>query len=355
MRILCITESLGSGGAERQLCGLAAELKRLGHDVKVITYVVDQFYEHFLEDAGVAYELHTELQPKWIRSWRIAKLVKKERAEVVISFLTGVNRAVCLARPLFNAKLIVSERNTNQSITMNDKITFFLYRWSDKVVCNSFSQKNFITMHFPHLSQKTITITNFVDTKKFQPAKIKNINELPQIVTAARYGAQKNCENYLKAVNICKEKGVKAHFHWYGNKTFNSEYYRRIEELYHKLGLDDILTLHEQNSNIVDVYQQADGFCLPSYYEGFPNVLCEAMSCGLPIACSNVCDNPYIVKETMSALLFDPNDPEEIANQLIRLVEMTEMERNEVGTNNRNRIISLCSIDNFVSEYSKLL
>lgn len=355
MKILCITANLGSGGAERQLCGLAIELKKKGYDVKVVTYVENQFYQPLLETAGVAYELHTEFTSKWTRSWLMTKLIRKEKADVVISYLTEVNRAVCIAKPLFNVKLIVSERNTNQSVSLNDKLTFFLYRWADKIVCNSFSQKNFVTTHFPRLTQKTLTITNFVDTEKFRPAEVKTPNAVPQIVTVARYGSQKNCENYLKAIKICKDRGVRAQFHWYGNKTFNADYYKRIEELYHELGLENILTLHAQNNNIVNIYQQADGFCLPSYYEGFPNVLCEAMSCGLPVACSDVCDNPYIVKETACALLFNPNNPEEIANQLIKLVEMTTNERKTLGEDNRNRIIRLCSTEQFVSEYEKII
>ena len=78
MKILCITESLGSGGAERQLCGLAIELKKKGYDVMVVTYVENQFYQPLLDEAGVVYELHAELCPKWTRVWRLAKLVRKE-------------------------------------------------------------------------------------------------------------------------------------------------------------------------------------------------------------------------------------------------------------------------------------
>lgn len=355
MKILCITENLGSGGAERQLCGLAIELKNKGYDVKVVTYLENQFYQPMLENSGIAYEFLPELWPKWTRIWRMAKLVKREKADVVISYLTAVNRSMCIAKPLFNAKLIISERNTNQSVSIKDQITYFLYRWADKIVCNSYSQKNFVKTNFPKLKHKTHTITNFVDTEKFKPGQKRVLNEIPQIVTVARYGEQKNCENYLKAIQICKERGISAQFHWYGNKTFDVEYYKKIEELQQDFGLVDILTLHTPHNNIVDIYQQADAFCLPSYYEGFPNVLCEAMSCGLPVACSNVCDNPYIVKDTKCALLFDPNDPEEIANQLMRLASMNMEERSMIGKDNRNRILGLCSMEHFISEYENII
>ena len=263
MKILCITENIGSGGAERQLCGLAIEFKKKGYDVKVVTYLKNQFYQPLLDEADVAYELHSELWPKWARVWRMAKIVRKEKADVVISFLTGVNRIMCLAKPFFKSRLIVSERNTNQSVTTSDKITYFLYRLTDTIVCNSYSQKNFLTTYFPFLKDKMLTITNFVDTERFKPSKENIENEIPQIVTVARYGEQKNCKNYLRAIGICKKRGIKAQFHWYGNKTYNREYYDQIEELHKELDLSDILTLHTQHNSIVNIYQRADGFCLP--------------------------------------------------------------------------------------------
>jgi hypothetical protein len=81
MKILCITENLGSGGAERQLCGLAIELKKKGYDVKVVTYLENQFYQPLLESSGVNYDFLPNLWSKWTRVWRMAKLVKREVIE----------------------------------------------------------------------------------------------------------------------------------------------------------------------------------------------------------------------------------------------------------------------------------
>ena len=63
-RILLITEGLGSGGAERQICGLAAMLTKAGYPCRLITYVVNQFYEPYLRQNGVDYEFEPELWNK---------------------------------------------------------------------------------------------------------------------------------------------------------------------------------------------------------------------------------------------------------------------------------------------------
>ena len=54
-KILLITENLGSGGAERQICGLASLLTKAGYPCRLITYVENQFYEPYLRQNGVDY------------------------------------------------------------------------------------------------------------------------------------------------------------------------------------------------------------------------------------------------------------------------------------------------------------
>lgn len=56
-KILLITENIGSGGAERQLCGLASMLTKAGFTCRLITYIENQFYEPYLRKNGVDYEL----------------------------------------------------------------------------------------------------------------------------------------------------------------------------------------------------------------------------------------------------------------------------------------------------------
>ena len=54
---------------------------------------------------------------------------------------------------------------------------------------------------------------------------------------------------------------------------------------------------------------------MSSFYEGTPNVICEAMSSGCPIS-SDVCDNARNVKENENGFLFNPRSPEDMAKKL---------------------------------------
>lgn len=153
-KILLLTENLGSGGAERQLCGLASMLTKAGFTCRLITYVENQFYEPYLRRNGVDYEFVPKLFDKKTRILMAVKYVRLYSPDVVISFLSSMNKTMCLAKLAFKAKLIVSERNNNTCITRSDKIRFNLYRMADAIVPNSNSQGKFICNNFPFLIRR---------------------------------------------------------------------------------------------------------------------------------------------------------------------------------------------------------
>lgn len=353
-RILLITGSLGSGGAERQICGLAAMLTKAGYSCRVITYFENQFYEPYLRQNGVDYQFVPKLWNKKTRVFRVARYVRRYKPDVVISFLDSVNMTMCLAKLFFKAKLIVSERNNNTCITRRDNVLFNIYRMADVIVPNSNTQGKFICNNFPFLSKKVHPIINFVDVNRFVPAETPVHNDILRIVTVARYIQQKNVLTYLKAVRMVKDMGLNVHFDWYGSK-YNVAYYAEVEREYKQLGIVDYLMLHDESKKIEEEYSKADIFCLPSLFEGYPNVVVEAMSCGLPILCSNVYENPYIVEEGVNGFLFDPEKPEDIADAINKIVNLTHDERIEMGKRNRQLCLKRNTEEAFLKSYVELI
>lgn len=354
-KILLITEGLGSGGAERQICGLAVMLTKAGFPCRLITYVKKQFYEPYLRQHGVDYKFVPELWDKKTRIFKAARYVRQYKPDVVISFLPSVNKTMCLAKLFFKTKLVVSERNNNTCITRGDKIQFNLYRMADAIVPNSNSQGKFISNNFPFLSKKVHPIINFVDVNRFTPSVTLVRNENLRVVTVARYAHQKNVLTYLKAVRMVKDMELNLHFDWYGDKKCYATYYAEIEKEYQQLDIADYMTLHNPNQKIEEEYRKADIFCLPSLFEGYPNVVAEAMSCELPILCSNVYENPYIVEEGVNGFLFDPNKPEAIADAINKMANLTHEERLEMGKRNRQLCLKRNTEEAFLKSYVELI
>lgn len=355
-RILCLIENLGSGGAERQLTGLAVMLKQQGHQVEVCYYVKNEFYLSYLQKNGVKGSFLAEASNPKKRFFALKKHIKNVKPDTIISYSASTSMIACLLKFFGNKfNLIVSERNTTQKIDNTVKLRFFLYKWANHIVPNSQSQANFIDKHFPKLSSKVKVITNFVDTDKFSPANEPiPEHEETRMVCVGRLMPQKNIPHFIEAIGKVVHDGYKIHVDWFG-QDLKDAYSEECHAAISKHHLEDVFVFHVPSSSIQNEYRRADVFCLPSLYEGFPNVLCEAMSCGKPVICSRVCDNPNIVQEGENGLLFDPLDVDDMVAIIEHYLDLPLEKKTEMGKKSREIGIELFSQNSFIYNYTEIV
>ena len=356
-KILCFIDSLGAGGAQRQMVGLAVFLKEQGYDVSVAFYHNNCFYLDLLKDSGVPYVYLEKARKTAFRIWHVARYFRKMKPDVVIAYLETPSICACLAR-LFNHrfKLIVSERNTTQLTDYKERIRFNLFRTADYVVPNAYSQEEYIRQTFPFLSAKVVTIPNFVDLDYFVPPTTRRRREIPEVMVAASIWASKNTLGFIDAVAALKGKGYKFHISWYGLNDRHKDYYcGQCHERIKQLHVEDCIELKEKTHQIKACYQNADFFCLPSFYEGTPNVICEAMACGLPVVCSDVCDNSKYVIEGENGFLFNPKDKESIVASFERLLALGDEDYIKYCHNSRTLAEQKLSKEAFVNAYLILI
>ncbi len=354
-RILCFIDSLVSGGAQRQLVGLAKLLKDNHYDVKVITYYDLPFYKPFLDEHKVRYELLPNGQNKVMRMYYVYKAIKEYAPDVVISFMDTPSMITCIIKKFYNKfKLIVSDRNTTQAIAWKDKLKFYLFKSAEAIVPNSESQHQFITEHYPDLGVKTTTITNFVDTDSFSPSEVKKEeSNICQIIGVGRIIRQKNILRFLDALKVVKKEcGEVFNVKWYGAKF---DYYDECQQRLKDNKLENVFEFLPPTLDIKREYWKSDVFCLPSIYEGFPNVLCEAMSCGLPVLVSDICDNSKIVSRGKNGFLFPPKDVDLMAKEIIRFINLRLEKRLEMGAFSRDIAEAKFSSQVFISKYMNLI
>ncbi len=86
---------------------------------------------------------------------------------------------------------------------------------------------------------------------------------------------------------------------------------------------DIVFTGFAPTSDLPDLYCGAELFVFPSLYEGFGLPVLEAMTCGVPVACSNISSIPEVIGDT--GALFDPYDEESIADAMRRLLADSEL------------------------------
>lgn len=354
-RIICFIDSLGSGGAQRQLVGLAIMLKQKGYDVKVCYYHDFPFYTGLLDSNNVTHELIPGAANSLQRVAIIKRYFKQEAPDWVIAYQETPSLIASLIKMLgCKIQLIVSERNTSQKITYREHLRFFLYRWADFIVPNSYSQETILKKYKPKLSAKIKVITNFIDLNRFEYHYHKR-HDIPKILVVGRVWPQKNTINFIKSAKILRERGVSFSIKWYGLTESVTQYAETCKRLIEEYDLKDVLELLPKTNDIAMKYSENDFFCLPSLYEGTPNVIGEAMASGLPVACGKVCDNHIYVKNGVNGVLFNPLEVDSIADGLQSMLEVSEDEYDSYCKQSRCLAEELFAPEKFFEKYESLI
>ena len=79
------------------------------------------------------------------------------------------------------------------------------------------------------------------------------------------------------------------------------------------------------------------------------------MSCGLPILCSNVCENPYIVVDNINGFLFNPYDTSDIVRAFEVLFMQSDSKRFEMGYRNREKMLKNNTSKEFFEKYNNVI
>lgn len=115
---------------------------------------------------------------------------------------------------------------------------------------------------------------------------------------------------------------------------------------------DARIRLLGERDDVPDLLQAADMLVNASWSEAFPNVLGEAMACGVPCIATDVGDSAYIIGD--SGIIVPPRDREALADAVLRLAALTPSERQAMGAMARARIVENFSIARVVGQYQTL-
>jgi glycosyltransferase involved in cell wall biosynthesis len=364
VKILCLIDSLGSGGAQRQLATLAVGLKKRGHQVRFLVY---HPHDHFLPLLQAA-EIPCHVIASCSYSRRvlgIRRILRQGWQDVVLAFLEGPSLYAELACiPKSRWGLVVGERLADPKIMKGLGLrTRHFHCLADAVVSNSHTNRIMLEVTFPFLKKRLSTVYNTVDLKLFRPFSdgiygSERVDKNTLLITvAASYQEKKNMQNVAKAL-LCL-KGCQAFspivVNWFGAMPSDNKAFRQAERFVVENGLSETLRLHPATRDIAAEFSRADAVGLFSFFEGLPNVVCEGMACGKPILLSNVCDAGNLVQDGKNGFMFDPSSPESIAKAFQRLIDLSEMERRQMGAESRRMAERLFSEDVVIERYERIL
>lgn len=110
--------------------------------------------------------------------------------------------------------------------------------------------------------------------------------------------------------------------------------YEKLERIATENKMDKQVILAGFRTDVLDFYHSADVFVFPSYMEGLPVALMEAMACRLPVAVSNVRGNRDLI-DPEGGVLFKPDDVSDIYTKLAYLLELSDNKLEKMGAHNQ--------------------
>lgn len=292
-RILFLLPSLAGGGAERVVTTLLHHLDRtrfapalavLSMRNAVLKDAIPQDVE--LIDLGCS---RLRYAPK-----KLLTLIRQRRPEVVFSTVGHLNLAIAAMRPLLPRGIrFIARETTVVTEGLRDESRYpRLHGWAyrrlypafDLVICQSQAMREDLVRNFGFPEARAVVIHNPCDVERIRTlaaeGTLRPSNEGPlalNMVAAGRLVPSKGIDLLLEAVAQCGHPDLRLTV--LGDGPLRQELAERAAEL----GIADRVWLAGYQGNPYPFYARADAFVLSSRYEGFPNVVLEALACGTPV------------------------------------------------------------------------
>lgn len=357
MKIAMLVPSLVRGGAERQLVMVARGLHAAGVEVTVMVFYPGGAFERDLLDVGIRL-ISLDKRHRWDLlgfSARFAMAIHEEKPDLLYSFMASSNLFGAAVAPLFPAlRLVWGIRSARQSLAGYDWMTRLVARLEtafsgqcDLVIVNSKAGQAYLHQRrFP--ANKIAYVPNGIDVERYRPnpagrqalrAAWAVDDDQFLIGIVARADPVKGHEVFLAAAQELAKTDERLRFVCVGLNQMTAA---RLTAQAHERGLASRLFAEGPRDDLSAVYSALDVCVMCSHSEGFPNVVAEAMACGVPCAVTNVGDAREIVGDTGTVV--PPADPPALAAAIRTLLDRVRRERPELARLSRNRIISEFSL-----------
>ena len=366
-KITYLITSLDTGGAEVALRTLVRGLDRSRFSVTVISIRPVGAIGLSLRDESVRVidlGLSGKYDPRLFT--RLYSNLRAERPDILHTFLSHSNIIGRIVGRMARVPRVVS---SIQNDRFGGRVREALMRWTNNLadmtaIVSKKAADRMLALHIVS-PKKSLVVYNGVDFKSFtfrdgalrQAARASlglDADELV-LICVGRLVEQKGYPYLLEAFALAKKHQPNMTLLILSVGPLEAE----LKALAGKLELGDSVRFLGVHPDIASYYAAADIFVLASLWEGFGNVIVEAMATGLPPVVTDVCGAAEGIEDGVSGYIVPSKNPNAFADAIIRVAELSNEERLAMGARARDAVLNRFSAEimvaAYVAVYEKLL
>lgn len=359
MRIVYVLTSLGVGGAEKQVIGLAERMAARGHCVLLLVLKA-RSREEWPTDVETIYLNLTKNPVQILRGLLAARGVLKDfKPDLVHSHTFPANLFARILKFISAPFLLIG---TIHNVYEGGWWRMLAYRLTDGLsermtAVSEAAGEGFIRLKVV-VRSKLLVITNGIEVEEFSPEKFgkrvihEELGESEHFVwmAAGRVAAAKDYENLLRAFALVLEKQRESRL-WIAGEESAKEG-ERLRRLAAELAVGQAVQWLGLRRDLVELMANADGFVLSSAWEGMPLVVGEAMAMEKPVVATDVGG----VREILGScgVIVPAKNASALARGMLDVQLMGSDERRQMGAMGRERVVRDFSMERRVVNWEML-
>ena len=364
---LWLTTGLGTGGAEMMLTQLITGLPNHRHIV--ISLTSGGKYIEPLRAAGA--EVHTLDMPAGRPTpralWRLFKIVRQTKPGIIMGWMYHGCLAAQLTRLVHRAPVIWNIRQSLYDLSLEKRGSALVIRTlaqlSSLPHTITYNSQVSAQQHegIGYSAHKTRLIPNGFDLEKWQPVeRVFQLvpspqNELENSFYIGRFGrftAMKDYPTFLEAAALIIKEATQTQFLLVGTSVDATN--PELTALVTKLGLTKNVHLLGECYDLPALTASLTlAVSSSAFGEGFPNVVGEAMACGVPVVATDIGDTAWVMGDT--GRLVPAKNPAALAKACLEILTMIPDQRTTLGQAGRQRISDHFSLTSVLTQFDTLL
>jgi len=368
IKVFHLITSLDTGGAEVTLRRLLSRFNRGKFENVVASLTNDGPIGAQIRELDIPVHIIGMRRgvPSLPKLWSLWRLICRERPSILQTWLYHsdligllLGRAARVGSIVWNIRCADTGEMYSQGLRgLTFRILVRLSSWADTIIANSHAGQEH-HQSCGYSSQCWKVIPNGYDTKQLRPRSdarpwlLGEANLDPEniiIGIVARYDALKGHEIFLQAASILAERREMVRFVMVGSGIDDSN--AELLALIRKHGVGNHVRLLGERADIPRITAGFDIATCTSHSEGFPNMVAEAMACGVPCVATNVGDVDVLLGGI--GWIVPVGDPVAMAAGWEEVVNLKPQSKRQVGEQSRRRIIEKYSLDAVTQRYEKI-